>query len=40
MKRWVGFGVIADNLINIGGVMAKRSAEKAKQAAQSEQTAQ
>jgi transposase, IS5 family len=37
MKRWVGFGVIADNLINIGGVMAKRSAEKAKQAAQSEQ---
>jgi IS5 family transposase len=26
MKRWVGFGVIADNLINIGGTLAKRSA--------------
>src|SRR5215831_6550687 len=24
MHRWVGFGVIADNLINIGGAMAKR----------------
>jgi len=22
MKRWVGFGVIADNLINIGNVLA------------------
>ena len=40
MKRWVGFGVIADNLINIGGVMARRSAEKVKQTTQSEQTAQ
>jgi IS5 family transposase len=39
MKRWVGFGVIADNVINIGAAMAKRSAE-AKQAAQSEHTAQ
>jgi hypothetical protein len=26
MKRWVGFGVIADNLINIGGALAKRNA--------------
>jgi transposase, IS5 family len=26
MKRWVGLGVIADNLINIGRAMAKRSA--------------
>jgi IS5 family transposase len=26
MKRWVGFGVIADNLINIGAALAKRSA--------------
>jgi IS5 family transposase len=25
MRRWVGLGVIADNLINIGKVMAKRS---------------
>ena len=25
MKRWVGFGVIADNLINIGRVLATRS---------------
>jgi transposase, IS5 family len=24
MHRWVGFGVIADNLVNIGGVMEKR----------------
>jgi hypothetical protein len=39
MKRWVGFGVIADNVINIGAAMAKRSAES-KQAAQSEHTAQ
>jgi len=23
MKRWVGFGIIADNLINIGRAMAK-----------------
>jgi transposase, IS5 family len=23
MKRWVGLGVIADNLINIGGALAK-----------------
>jgi len=23
MKRWVGFGVIADNLINIGRAMAR-----------------
>ena len=27
MKRWVGLGVIADNLINIGRVLALRSAE-------------
>jgi len=39
MKRWVGFGVIADNVINIGAAMAKRSAE-AKQAARSKHTAQ
>jgi transposase, IS5 family len=25
MKRWVGLGVIADNLINIGHAMEKRS---------------
>ena len=39
MKRWVGFGVIADNLINIGGTLAKRS-DEAKQAAQSKHAAQ
>jgi len=39
MKRWVGFGVIADNVINIGAAMAKRSAE-AKQAARSKHTTQ
>ena len=27
MKRWVGLGVIADNLINIGGALAERDAE-------------
>jgi len=27
MKRWVGLGVIADNLINIGRILAFRSAE-------------
>jgi transposase, IS5 family len=32
MKRWVGLGIIADNLINIGRVLHKR-AEQAKQAA-------
>jgi hypothetical protein len=26
MQRWVGLGVIADNLINIGCAMAKRPA--------------
>jgi len=26
MKRWVGLGVIADNLINISRAMAKQSA--------------
>ena len=25
MKRWVGLGVIADNLINIGRVLATRA---------------
>ena len=25
MKRWVGLGVIADNLINIGCVLATRA---------------
>jgi len=25
MKRWVGLGVIADNLINIGRAMEKRA---------------
>ena len=39
MKRWVGLGVIADNLINIGGTLAKRS-DEAKQAAQSKHVAQ
>ena len=27
MKRWVGLGVIADNLINIGRILALRAAE-------------
>jgi len=27
MKRWVGLGVIADNLINIGKILASRAAE-------------
>jgi IS5 family transposase len=26
MKRWVGLGVIADNLINIGRAIAKQTA--------------
>jgi hypothetical protein len=26
MKRWVGFGVIADSLINLGGMLAKQTA--------------
>jgi hypothetical protein len=30
MKRWVGLGVISDNLINIGRVKARKTA-KAKQ---------
>ena len=30
MKRWVGFGVIADNLINIGEVMARRAMPETK----------
>jgi hypothetical protein len=38
MKRWVGLGVIADNLINIGGRLAKRSVVD-KQTAQSEDVA-
>jgi len=25
MKRWVGFGVIADNLINIGSLKSKKA---------------
>jgi IS5 family transposase len=28
MKRWVGLGVIADNLINIGAAMVKQSSPK------------
>ena len=28
MQRWVGFGVIADNLINIGRALAVPSAER------------
>ena len=32
MKRWVGLGVIADNVINIGGALAKRAAEAIKAA--------
>jgi transposase, IS5 family len=31
MKRWVGFGVIADNLISIGGAVAKRNAKESRQ---------
>jgi len=27
MKRWVGLGVIADNLINIGRAMEKQAAQ-------------
>jgi hypothetical protein len=27
MKRWVGLGVIADNLLNIGRVLAKPQAK-------------
>jgi IS5 family transposase len=27
MKRWVGLGVIADNLINIGRILALQAAE-------------
>jgi IS5 family transposase len=26
MRRWVGLGVISDNLLNIGRVMGKRAA--------------
>jgi len=26
MKRWVGLGMIADNIINIGRAMEKRAA--------------
>jgi IS5 family transposase len=40
MRRWVGLGVIGDNLINIGDTLARRSAEKAKQAALSNGTVQ
>jgi len=29
MKRWVGLGVIADNLINIGRAMEQRAARNA-----------
>ena len=25
MKRWIGLGVIANNLINIGNVLARRA---------------
>jgi transposase, IS5 family len=32
MKRWVGLGVIADNLINFGQVLDKRSPHSARQA--------
>jgi len=39
MTCWVGLGVIADNIINIGTALAKRSAE-AKEQAQSKHTAQ
>ena len=38
MKPWVGFGVIAENLIHIGGTLAKRDAE-ANKAAQSQHPA-
>jgi hypothetical protein len=38
MARWVGLGVIADNIINIGTALAKRSAE-AKEQAQSKHAA-
>jgi hypothetical protein len=36
MKRWVGLGVIADNLINIGRTIANRAA--AEQTAPATQT--
>ena len=39
MTRWVGLGVIADNIINIGTALANRSAE-AKEQAQSKHAAQ
>jgi len=26
MRRWVGLGVVADNLVNIGGAMEKQAA--------------
>jgi hypothetical protein len=39
MKRWVGSGVIADTLTNIGGTLVKRS-DEAKRAAQSKHVAQ
>jgi len=28
MKRWVGLGLVADNLINIGRVMEKQSRQR------------
>ena len=28
MKRWVGLGVVADNLVNIGRVMEKQSRQR------------
>jgi len=28
MKRWVGLGIVADNLINIGRVMQKRPRQR------------
>jgi transposase, IS5 family len=32
MKRWVGLGVISDNLITIGRVMAKQTTQDQKSA--------
>jgi IS5 family transposase len=34
MKRWVGLGVIADNVINIGDALVRRSTEEAQEAEQ------
>ena len=30
MQRWIGLGVIADNVVNIGRTMEKRAAKEAR----------